>query len=340
MIGIKVANGEFYPILEENTAASKRLVLTTAHDAQKSVQIDLFSSAEKSMESARYIGTLIVDNLQEKKQGDPSIDLVITSNADGEISAEAFDVDRKNKDERYNLSVSLSTLDSKIGEYNLNDLGDDFDVVEDGSNKVISTMADSGKSKKISSSLIIVTSALLFCAILLILWFFVFKQKIGEKNLRLLPQPTTQIVPQDEGNMEMMEHDNSEAMNSNDAMDSNYIELTTKDAAKESESSEIDILIAKADAESKEKKIVDKGNAPVTSNETKDKAPVTWTSPVYPVPGSGTSYKMRWGDTLWDVSRVYYHDPWYYKYLARYNRIANPNNVRAGRTIQIPPQPR
>ena len=49
-----------------------------------------------------------------------------------------------------------------------------------------------------------------------------------------------------------------------------------------------------------------------------------------------TTYKIKWGDTLWDISAAYYKNPWRYKKIARYNGIKNPNHIVAGTTIKIP----
>jgi hypothetical protein len=54
-IGIKIADGSFYAILDEGLAQRKRLVLTTVKDNQESVQIDLFRSSENSIEGALQI---------------------------------------------------------------------------------------------------------------------------------------------------------------------------------------------------------------------------------------------------------------------------------------------
>ena len=58
--------------------------------------------------------------------------------------------------------------------------------------------------------------------------------------------------------------------------------------------------------------------------------------PVTPVMPKDISYKIKWGDTLWDISDTYYKNPWRYKYIARYNGINNPDYIVSGTYINIP----
>ena len=50
------------------------------------------------------------------------------------------------------------------------------------------------------------------------------------------------------------------------------------------------------------------------------------------------TYKIKWGDTLWDIADTYYKNPWRYKYIARYNGINNPDHIISGTIITIPAQ--
>ena len=120
-IGLKIANGEFYPILEENSTVKKRLVLTTVHDKQGSVQIDLYKSYTKTMADAFYIGSLVVENIKPRPKGEPSIELVITSTLDGNITADAVDLDTSVQGEHHTLNVSLKSLDDDNRDYEIPD---------------------------------------------------------------------------------------------------------------------------------------------------------------------------------------------------------------------------
>ena len=48
------------------------------------------------------------------------------------------------------------------------------------------------------------------------------------------------------------------------------------------------------------------------------------------------NYKIKKGDTLWDIAKRIYGDGRRYKELAEFNNIANPNMIVAGKTLQIP----
>ena len=47
-------------------------------------------------------------------------------------------------------------------------------------------------------------------------------------------------------------------------------------------------------------------------------------------------YKIKWGDTLWDLAETYYNNPWLYKKIAAANSIPDPDTIIAGTTIVIP----
>ena len=48
------------------------------------------------------------------------------------------------------------------------------------------------------------------------------------------------------------------------------------------------------------------------------------------------TYKIKWGDTLWDLAKTYYNNPWKYPKIAKYNGIKNPDHIISGTTIVIP----
>lgn len=55
-----------------------------------------------------------------------------------------------------------------------------------------------------------------------------------------------------------------------------------------------------------------------------------------PTSPKGVTYRIRKGDTLWDISATYYRNPWLYLRLARANSIKNPDLIFAGAKLFIP----
>jgi nucleoid-associated protein YgaU len=53
-------------------------------------------------------------------------------------------------------------------------------------------------------------------------------------------------------------------------------------------------------------------------------------------PATGVKYRIKKGDTLWDISATYYRNPWLYPKLAKANNIKNPDLIFADTTIFIP----
>ncbi|MDE5899498.1 MAG: LysM peptidoglycan-binding domain-containing protein [Treponemataceae bacterium] len=50
----------------------------------------------------------------------------------------------------------------------------------------------------------------------------------------------------------------------------------------------------------------------------------------------GIVYKIKWGDTLWDIADAYYKNPWRYHMIARHNNIRDPDYIISGTTIELP----
>ncbi|WP_296706579.1 LysM peptidoglycan-binding domain-containing protein [Treponema sp. UBA7570] len=90
-IGIKLADGSFYPILEEGTAKTYQLDLTTVKDGQTKVQIDLYRSESGSMEDAQYVDTLEVSNLVPHPNGEADLHLSVSLNENNELDAKVID---------------------------------------------------------------------------------------------------------------------------------------------------------------------------------------------------------------------------------------------------------
>ena len=121
-VGIKLADGSFYPVMEEGSAQTKKLELTTANDNQTCVMVDLYRSKTCSMDDAEYIDTLKIENLNAHQNGEPSISFDVGLDENGELSYSIADP------ETGATSNSQITLVSRTAEERL--VTDEFAVDE------------------------------------------------------------------------------------------------------------------------------------------------------------------------------------------------------------------
>lgn len=291
-IGIKIANGEFYPLLEENSLIRKKMVLTTVHDNQPSVQIDLYRSAEGNMSDAQYIGSVVVENIKTKPKGDPSIELVISSDTNGEIIADAIDLDADSGGEHYVLTVSLKSFDETSRDLEIADFELETEPPPAGLYQHANKIRQGKKGR--SRSLLFILLGLILVLGALAAWIFFF----GGMSVIM---PVIQPVLDRLGSIQI---------------------FNVKNAVSASP-----VLIINAPSSPPAPKLPSSSRPSLSS------------SYIYPsaIPTEGINYRIRHGETLWDISETFYRDPWLYPRIAWHNNISNPNNLTPGRIINIPP---
>ena len=89
MIGIKTADGKFFPILQENEKTKKRVILTTVRDDQPLIHIDLYRGKGEQMEAAEHVGRLQIDHVPPSRQGEPDIELLLGMDPEGNLISKA-----------------------------------------------------------------------------------------------------------------------------------------------------------------------------------------------------------------------------------------------------------
>ncbi len=126
-IGIKIADGSYFPILEEGSTQRKRLVLTTVNDDQESVQIDLYKGEGSELLDAAYVGSLLIENITQGPKESSDIELKIGFDEDGTLNAEAGDLATGQIE---SLSVSMESLGESamydVPEFSLDDESEDL----------------------------------------------------------------------------------------------------------------------------------------------------------------------------------------------------------------------
>jgi hypothetical protein len=319
-IGIKIANGEFYPIVGENSSVKKRLILTTVHDKQRSVQIDLYKSFTNTMADALYIGSLVVENIKPRPKGEPSIELVISSTETGEIVADAIDLDSSTHGEHHYLNVSLKSLDEDNREYEI----PDFELEQNeppptGLYEKAKVIHE--RKERRFPWLVVLCTGLVLAAVCIAVWLLVFRGRLplgGEERALSRPAAQSQSASQSPAS-----GDSSPVQQSRpDAQDSRPSSVT--------QGSQASPPVIQAPAVPPA--------APAPAQRERPVPPVSSYRVPTTIPREGVAYRIRWGDTLWDISEAFYRNPWLYPRIARFNNIRNPDFIISGRTIRIPPR--
>jgi hypothetical protein len=321
-IGIKIANGEFYSIVDENSSDKKRLVLTTVHDGQKSVQIDLYKSVTKTMADALYIGSLVVDNLKPRRKGEPSIEMVISSNADGGVSADAVDLDVSGGEHQH-LSISLSSMDEDLKNVDIPDFELETQPPPQGLYEKASIARGSGGKRKFPWIPVLIAAILLVLLAGAAVWYFFFggSSVLGLPNFAQRPSvsaPAPSPAPP--------------APVQEPAAPATPVEPQTPppppSPAAVQEAPQVPVITAPPSPSSP---------PAVVSRRTRQPPVASYNVP-QTIPKEGVPYRIRWGDTLWDISEAFYRNPWQYPRIARFNNIRNPDRIISGTTIRIPPR--
>ncbi len=137
-IGIKLADGSFYPILEEGTAKSYQLDLTTVKDGQTKVQIDLYRSETGTMEDAQYVDTLEVSNLIPHPNGEAELHLSLALNENNELDAKVVDEETGKQSETSVTLVSRTLAErAEPTNFELSDSPEKEETVEPAVNETV-----------------------------------------------------------------------------------------------------------------------------------------------------------------------------------------------------------
>lgn len=313
-IGIKLADSTFFPVLEEGAPASKILDLTTIRDDQTSVQINLFRNSTENIETAEYVGTLMIEDIAEKASGEPTIELTLTLDDENELSAEAVDLESGS---RQVLTVSLETLDGEnrlsLPDFDLAPIDDSLQLGYDPDHEnvivegpvpgnppegLFEMNTETEKKGGVFMPAWLCVTILVIGVLALVLALIVsarvmFNDTTAQEAPVAAPVVETPVVPAVEPVPEVVVETEAPAV------------VTPPP--------------------------VEEPAAPVVVEE-----PV---APVQPEPAPAAKdirYKIKWGDTLWDISESYYKNPWLYPNIAKQNKIKNPNLIISGTYIDIP----
>jgi nucleoid-associated protein YgaU len=337
-IGIKIADGSYYPVLEEDFTGSKRLTLTTVKDGQDRVQIDLYRGEGHTLGHAQYVGSLVIENIPPVPQGEPEIELILGIDAAGELTAEASD---RSTGESQVFTTGIRALaegetyeepefevepEAASGEGTAeaeteNGLelekvagggrAETFDEVPltgdaypvSGTDRRRAALRHRAPGKRSANpalvAVLVVLAVVLLAAIGYIVWRLVWGPPIPSLS-SLLGLPT---AVEASGPVPGPAPAAGAAAAAGPAAPATAVEQPAEPAA-------------------------------VAEQPAAHPAPAAGA----PAAGKGVTYRIKRGDTLWDISSTYYRNPWLYPVIATANGIRNPDLIIAGARIFIPEQ--
>lgn len=91
MIGIRLADGKYYPVFDESERKRKRFVLTPANDNQQIVHVLFFKSDNDSFSDAQLLGSVNLDNIPPGLKDEREISIVIGLDDNDSLEVSARD---------------------------------------------------------------------------------------------------------------------------------------------------------------------------------------------------------------------------------------------------------
>jgi len=312
-IGIKLADSKFFPVLEEGRPASKILDLTTVRENQTSVQINLFRNSTDTIEDAEYVGTLIIEDISEKAAGDPTIELTLTLGDNNELSAEAVDLESGS---RQVLTVSLETLDRGslygIPDFDLAPPDDSVQLGYDPDHQNV--VIEGPVPGNAPEGLYEMNDDEKRGGIFLPAWLCILILGVGVLALVLALLVSARVL--------LLNKSEAQSPAAAPVVEAPVVPAVEAPAPVEPVAAPAETPTPPPVEAPAEPAVVEQPAAPVQPE---------------PAPeAKDTHYKIKWGDTLWDISDAYYKNPWLYPTIAKHNKIKNPNLIISGTYIDIP----
>ena len=330
-IGIKIADGSYYPILEEESTRRKRLVLTTVNDNQESVQIDLYKGRGTELLDASYVGSLLIENITQGPKESSEIELKIGFDNEGNLNAEAGDLVSGQVE---SLSISMESLSESmtydVPEFSLDDDDFNFDDLSDNESEISDSIVESSAleedkitleddytpgfptepeqentkdERKGGHPLVVALLVLLAIAAIAAISYLIFHSLQGENapELEAKTESTDKSVPV----------------------------VATGSPGVEAEVSQV------PEAEGSIPSEINTNEEPQV-NETASAQPPPETENIRIPDTTGVWYKVRWGDTLWGISYSFYDSPREYDQIVKKNSISDPDIIFAETELFIP----
>jgi nucleoid-associated protein YgaU len=327
-IGIKLADGSFYSVLEEDFTGRKKLVVTTSRDNQGSVQIDLYRGSEEGAET--FLGSLMLENITPAPKREPEIELQLGLDSRGNLEAVASDL---LSGEKKSLSLSLPAAGAEISPLEELGLEEETEVRPAATHAAIAGSSTHAAIAGSSTHAAIAGSSTHPRA-----------EPVAETRLAGETYPVgatdRRKQPAEPRRPGVLAVIGFVLLGLVVLAGAAYLIYRLLDGGRVPrlfggrEGTPPQAVEAPAEPEPAVKAPVPQA-APAQPAAKPAEQPAQ-AAPAAPAQAEGVWYRIVWGDTLWDLAGTYYRNPWLYPRLAKANKIANPDLIIAGHRLFIP----
>lgn len=182
LIGIKLADRSFFPIVSEDEPGRRRVLLSAAQDHQNRVDIVLYRAVSAPSGTHQRIGDLSLFNLPDRAAGDSEFELIVGVDGMGHMDARVTD---------------LTSGDSRDLAADLDDLP--FDLDEPEFDQAPGAVEPRRREPRRRALWLIPAAILLLALIALAVWFFVLRDR-GDQTAERPADAVTEVVPQESPN--------------------------------------------------------------------------------------------------------------------------------------------
>lgn len=334
IIGIKLSDGSFYPVLTVGETSEKQLKLTTARDGQTSIRLHLYRSASGTMEDAEYIDSLRIDDLNFHAMNEPTVALSVNIDESGNVSAELSDLETGKSASKTVAITSIAVSDlpdfdidfdipepKDSSEFDIPPLTEedlDFDIPMDSkTGAILSEIPESKKTSDNSEDFSMQESPFTDSSLYDSLSSKDKKKKGGISIPAAICIICAVICLCALGIMVFIAPPKW-LMNLKSIPSYNFeTTLIPEEAAEDAPSPYEDIIVVS------EEPIIPEQPAIVEPDASEDDS-------------KQIKHLVKWGDTLWDIAGCYYKNPWAYPRIAKENNIKNPDFIVSGTILIIP----
>lgn len=324
-IGIRIADGTYFPILQHGQPGKKRMILSPAKPSQKKAKINFYAGQGIEAVDQKPLGTLVVENIDQLPEENPDIELIFEVDSEGNFDAKAkglssdssavlsFKIDDfKSPEQEEFPDIDLDGANFSDEDFD-SDQSIDFDlplpdIRENGDSAVQlnqnNYFIEEESGKKMGRSL--GTALIFFLGIVAVclLGFLVYANFFSD---------STPAVA-----------DSGQTSESTETAPTSPAETEIDDAPNISDDKPMDLPEKISPAPAKPRSAFPGSKAAGSSPSD------------LKIDSEGLLYTVRKGDTLWDISYSVYRNPLKYQKIAQANNIEDPDKIYAGSDIVIP----